>query len=138
MVAKTISGPTRSRIGSLIRTAAGVSALAIIGQLTIVAAIPVLTRLYSPEDFGIFTIYLSIVNILGAIATLRFASSLYVVEDNVSGACRPQAHPPRSLRYERFRAGGRVSVVGGSARAAAPSRLPHSDREWPAQVSPMQ
>ena len=61
--------------------AAGVSALALTGQLTLVAAIPILTRLYSPEDFGIFTIYLSIVNILGAIAGLRFSTSLYVVED---------------------------------------------------------
>ncbi|OAF10686.1 translocase [Bradyrhizobium centrolobii] len=79
MVAKKVSGPTRT--GNLVRAAAGVSALAITGQLTLVATIPVLTRLYSPEDFGIFTIYLSIVNILGSIAGLRFGTSLYVVED---------------------------------------------------------
>ncbi|MVT71917.1 lipopolysaccharide biosynthesis protein [Bradyrhizobium cajani] len=79
MTAKAATG--RTRTGALVRAAAGVSALALTGQLTLVAAIPVLTRLYSPEDFGIFTIYLSIVNILGAIAGLRFSTSLYVVED---------------------------------------------------------
>ncbi|MBR0695053.1 lipopolysaccharide biosynthesis protein [Bradyrhizobium lablabi] len=81
MVAKMVAFP--GRIGSLVRTAAGVSALAITGQLTMVAAIPVLTRLYSPDDFGIFTIYLSIVNILGSIAALRFGSSLYIVADRL-------------------------------------------------------
>ncbi|MCK1655252.1 lipopolysaccharide biosynthesis protein [Bradyrhizobium sp. 149] len=79
MAAKPATGPTRT--AALIRVAAGVSALALTGQLMLVAAIPILTRLYSPEDFGIFTIYLSIVNILGAIAGLRFSTSLYVVED---------------------------------------------------------
>ncbi|MGY4625591.1 lipopolysaccharide biosynthesis protein [Bradyrhizobium sp. USDA 4486] len=79
MAAKTAPAPTRT--GALVRMAAGVSALALTGQLTLVAAIPILTRLYSPEDFGIFTIYLSIVNILGATAGLRFSTSLYVVED---------------------------------------------------------
>ncbi|WP_445221297.1 lipopolysaccharide biosynthesis protein [Bradyrhizobium sp. Pa8] len=79
MAAKPATGPTRT--GALVRAAAGVSALALTGQLMLVAAIPILTRLYSPEDFGIFTIYLSIVNIVGAIAGLRFSTSLYVVED---------------------------------------------------------
>jgi O-antigen/teichoic acid export membrane protein len=79
MVAKTATGVLGT--GGLVRAAVGVSALALTGQLTLVAAIPILTRLYSPEDFGIFTIYLSIVNILGAIAGLRFSTSLYVVED---------------------------------------------------------
>ncbi|TIN47496.1 MAG: lipopolysaccharide biosynthesis protein, partial [Mesorhizobium sp.] len=48
-----------SPIGSIIRAASGVSAMAIVGQLTLLAAIPVLARLYSPADFGVFTIYLS-------------------------------------------------------------------------------
>ena len=117
MVAKTITGPTRSRIGSLIRTAAGVSALAIIGQLTIVAAIPVLTRLYSPEDFGIFTIYLSIVNILGAIASLRFGSSLYVVENNI------QAHVTVNTTRAQVRAAikaGRPCCEGNKSCGGVP------------------
>jgi O-antigen/teichoic acid export membrane protein len=120
MVAKTVTGPTRSPIGSLIRTAAGVSALAIIGQLTIVAAIPVLTRLYSPEDFGIFTIYLSIVNILGAIAALRFGSSLYIVESNI------QAHVTLKLILLAVCATSVFMLAAGYLLSgAAPERLRH-------------
>ena len=63
---------TASPIGKIVRAAGGVSAMAIAGQLILVATIPVLTRLYSPADFGVFTIYLSIVNMLGAVAALRF------------------------------------------------------------------
>ncbi|UCI07404.1 lipopolysaccharide biosynthesis protein [Mesorhizobium sp. B1-1-8] len=70
-----------SPIGKIVRAASGVSAMAIAGQLILVATIPVLTRLYSPADFGIFTIYLSTVNILGAVAALRFEASLYGVKD---------------------------------------------------------
>ncbi|MER8732567.1 lipopolysaccharide biosynthesis protein [Mesorhizobium sp. M1227] len=81
-VEKIITRVPPSPIGSILRAAGGVSAMAIAGQLTLVAAIPVLARLYSPADFGIFTIYLSIVNILGAIAALRFEASLYGVKDN--------------------------------------------------------
>ncbi|RUZ73449.1 lipopolysaccharide biosynthesis protein, partial [Mesorhizobium sp. M7A.F.Ca.US.006.01.1.1] len=69
-----------STIGSIIRAAGEVSAMAIAGQLTLLAAIPVLARLYSPADFGIFTIYLSIVNILAGVAALRFEASLYGVK----------------------------------------------------------
>jgi len=81
MVVKILAGATPSPIRSIVLMAGGVSAMAIIGQLTLVAVLPLLARLYSPADFGVFTIYLSIVNILGAVAALRFESSIYVVED---------------------------------------------------------
>lgn len=63
----------------LIFAASRVSGLSILGQLTVVAAIPLLTRLYSPSDFGVFMIYLGAVNILAATAALRLHVSLYVV-----------------------------------------------------------
>ena len=63
----------------LIYATGGVSTFSILGQLTVVATIPLLTRLYSPFDFGVFTIYLGIVNILAATAALRLDASLYVV-----------------------------------------------------------
>jgi len=55
-------------MGRLVYAASGVSILSIVGQLTVVATIPLLTRLYSPSDFGVFTIYLGLVNILAAAA----------------------------------------------------------------------
>ncbi|RAZ92514.1 lipopolysaccharide biosynthesis protein [Mesorhizobium hawassense] len=72
---------TASPIRKIVRAASGVSAMAIAGQLILVATIPILARLYSPADFGVFTIYLSTVNILGAVAALRFEPSLYGVKE---------------------------------------------------------
>lgn len=66
-------------IKRLIYATGGVSVFSILGQLTVIATIPFLTRLYSPSDFGVFTIYLGIVNILAATAALRLDASLYVV-----------------------------------------------------------
>jgi O-antigen/teichoic acid export membrane protein len=81
----------RQLMGPLIYAASGVSILSILGQLTVVATIPLLTRLYSPSDFGVFTIYLGIVNILAATAALRLDVSLYVV------ATGEQAHAALKL-----------------------------------------
>ncbi|MCD9105898.1 lipopolysaccharide biosynthesis protein [Bradyrhizobium japonicum] len=80
------SRPTRQLMGRLVYAASGVSLLSIIGQLTVVASIPLLTRLYSPSDFGVFTIYLGIVNILAAAAALRLNVSLYVVGEQAYAA----------------------------------------------------
>ena len=44
---------TASPIGKIVRAAGGVSAMAIAGQLILVATIPILARLYSPADFGL-------------------------------------------------------------------------------------
>lgn len=118
MAGKMATGPTRT--GTLVRAAAGVSLLALTGQLMLVAAIPILTRLYSPEDFGIFTVYLSIVNILGAIAGLRFSTSLYVVED--------RAHALVALKLTLLAVCATTSVVltaGYLLSEVAPERLRH-------------
>ena len=37
-----------------------------IAQVVALAMLPVLSRLYSPEDFGLLTLYISIVTVLGA------------------------------------------------------------------------
>ncbi len=42
------------------------------GQLIVVAASPILTRLYSPEDFGLLAVYAAILGMLGVIASLRY------------------------------------------------------------------
>lgn len=118
MAGKMATGPTRTR--AIVRAAAGVSLLALTGQLTLVAAIPILTRLYSPEDFGIFTIYLSIVNILGAIAGLRFSTSLYVVED--------RAHALVALKLTLLAVCATASIVltaGYLLSDVVPERLRH-------------
>lgn len=45
---------------------------ATIAQVISLIAIPVLTRLYTPEDFGFIAIYLSITNIIAAVSTGRY------------------------------------------------------------------
>lgn len=57
------------------RFARGVSLLAggaMAGQAIIIAASPILTRLYSPEDFGVLAVFASLLGIISAIASLRY------------------------------------------------------------------
>ncbi|MGB9940820.1 lipopolysaccharide biosynthesis protein [Methanosarcina sp.] len=49
--------------------------------LTIISA-PVLTRLYGPEDFGIWALYLSITSIISVIACMRYEYSIMLPESH--------------------------------------------------------
>ena len=76
--------PLRERLQDLIaafgpfaRKVMSLSALTAVGQGSFVVALPLLSRLYTPTDFGVFTIYLSIVNIGGPLIGLKFESALY-------------------------------------------------------------
>jgi O-antigen/teichoic acid export membrane protein len=55
------------------------------GQLVLVAATPVLTRLYSPDDFGILAAYTALMSILTVAAALRLELAL-PTEERDSGA----------------------------------------------------
>lgn len=68
---------TAAAFGPLARKVMSLSALTAAGQASFVIALPVLSRLYAPSDFGLFTIYLSIVNIGGPIMGLKFESALF-------------------------------------------------------------
>jgi O-antigen/teichoic acid export membrane protein len=59
---------------------AGGTALA---QGMLVAVSPLLTRLYSPADFGVLAVYLSIVSILVVVASLRLETALPIPADDV-------------------------------------------------------
>lgn len=47
-----------------------------IGRIIGIASIPVLTRLYSPEDFGVLAVFTALVAILAPLVTLRYALAL--------------------------------------------------------------
>jgi O-antigen/teichoic acid export membrane protein len=47
-----------------------------IGQVIPIALSPILTRIYSPEDFGVFALYMAIVSILAVMATGRYEMAL--------------------------------------------------------------
>jgi O-antigen/teichoic acid export membrane protein len=53
----------------------------LVAQLIVFAAYPVLTRLYSPGQFGEFSVFLSIAGILAILATGRFEYALMLPED---------------------------------------------------------
>jgi O-antigen/teichoic acid export membrane protein len=63
------------------RRAIGLSGLTAAGQASYLLALPLLSRLFSPADFGLFTVYLSVVNILAPIAGLRFELALFSTID---------------------------------------------------------
>jgi len=57
----------------------GMATLAVgsgIGRLVGIATIPVLTRLYTPEDFGVLAVFMALVAILAPLVTLRYALAL--------------------------------------------------------------
>lgn len=43
---------------------------------------PIITRLYSPEDYGVFSVFLSIVAIVGSLATLRYAITIPLADSD--------------------------------------------------------
>jgi len=50
-------------------------------QLVVLLAAPLLTRLYSPDDFGVLTVYIGILSLLSVIASLRYELAIPLPED---------------------------------------------------------
>lgn len=69
---RAFSSPAGAVFRGMATLAVGNIAARIIG----IAAIPVLTRLYSPEDFGALAVFTSLISILAPIITLRYVLAL--------------------------------------------------------------
>ena len=54
----------------------------LLGRLLAIAAIPLLTRLYTPEDFKVLAIFTAIVSTLGVVACLRLEIAIPLVESD--------------------------------------------------------
>jgi O-antigen/teichoic acid export membrane protein len=54
----------------------------IAGRVILVLAMPVLTRLYSPEDFELLAVYMSILAILTVVAALRLDLAIPIIKDD--------------------------------------------------------
>lgn len=52
-----------------------------IAQLIPLLVSPLLTRIYSPEDFGIFALYLSVLMIISSVATGRYEMAIMLAKD---------------------------------------------------------
>jgi len=81
----------KGRLTNLIRSrlpkgqfARGVALLAggnVLGQVMMLAAAPILTRLYSPEDFGLLALYMAITGVLQVLLTMRYEQAINITED---------------------------------------------------------
>ncbi len=73
----------KSKLGRNVAVLAGGTA---IGQGLVVLASPLLTRLYTPEDFGVLAVYISILGIVVVVASLRYEMSIPLPESEETAA----------------------------------------------------
>jgi O-antigen/teichoic acid export membrane protein len=66
----------RFRKGGLARNALIVTLGTLAAQALLIAVTPILTRLYTPEDFGVLAVFTAIVSITGAITNLRYETAI--------------------------------------------------------------
>lgn len=76
---ETVEGGRRLSFVRQVAMLAGGTAL---GQGLVVAASPILTRLYTPHDFGVYAVALSLWTILTAVATLRYEMAIPMPADS--------------------------------------------------------
>ena len=55
-------------------------------QMLTVLAAPLLTRLYSSEDFGLLSVYTSLLALIGVISSLRYELAIPLLEDDGEAA----------------------------------------------------
>ena len=56
------------------------------------ALTPIITRIYSPDDYGVFSIFISLIAVTGAIITLRLSAAIPIEKNrnnlhNLIGIC---------------------------------------------------
>ncbi|WP_018127119.1 lipopolysaccharide biosynthesis protein [Balneola vulgaris] len=70
-------------LGGFVKGALTLSFGTFIGQLLVVATSPFLTRIYSPEEFGIFGLLLSVVASFALISALRYELAIILPENDI-------------------------------------------------------
>lgn len=70
--ARLVGGEASAVFRGMATLAMGTGAAKLIG----IAAIPLLTRLYSPEDFGVLSIYVALVLVIAPVLTLRYVQAV--------------------------------------------------------------
>ncbi len=68
--------------GGLLRRLASLSGLTLAGQATYLVALPLVSRMFTPSALGLFTLYLSAVNIAGVVVGGKFEAALYGEADH--------------------------------------------------------
>ena len=63
------------------------SSFSVLGQIVTVAALPFITRLYTPEDFGNYSLLVTVVSLAGVIASGMYHRAVMVAHDEVEADC---------------------------------------------------
>lgn len=72
--------------GSAIRHVSTLVSGAALGQLAVFLSLPILTRLYVPDEFGVLAVYASILGIIGPVAGLRYELAIPLARTDGSAA----------------------------------------------------
>lgn len=67
---------SQGKASRFVRHVAGIAGAAVAAQTIVVVATPVLTRLYTPSDFGVVAVFNSILAVGAVFATLRYESAI--------------------------------------------------------------
>lgn len=70
----------RLGLGHFARQVLTVASGAAAGQIALLAAAPVITRLYSPDQFGAFAAWVSVIAVIGVASTMRFHLAVVLPE----------------------------------------------------------
>lgn len=76
----------RLALGSFARNVATLMTGATFSQALLIFIAPVLTRLYTPEDFGVFSMYISILSIITVVICLRYELAIVIPEKDDEAA----------------------------------------------------
>lgn len=72
-----------SYLGNILLLAGGTG----VSQLIVIAATPVLTRIYNPADFGILTVFVSILSLMSSLSALRYEIAIPLPDDESDAFC---------------------------------------------------
>lgn len=72
--------------GSFIRNVVTLMTGTVFAQILLILVAPILTRLYSPSDFGVFNLFTSIGSILAVVACLRYEGAIVLPEKDKDAA----------------------------------------------------
>ena len=66
---------------NFVKNVLNVSFFTILAQVVGVISLPIITRIYSPSDFGLYSFFVTVMSISGLLATGKFDSAI-LVSDN--------------------------------------------------------
>ena len=81
-----LAGGGTGRGGDFTRKVMVLSGATLLGQGVVVASTPLLTRLYTPEEFGVMAAFVSLLLILLPVSSLRYELAIPLAEDDRSAA----------------------------------------------------